>query len=177
MQGYIYVALEVDTDNIKIGHTTRENVMVRIKELQTGNSSEIKLLHTFPGSLRDEKNLHEALDVFRVSGEWFDVNLGKLIEAISYTRQQLLQSPPDHSEGEAVMVGEYCNVKVVSGPYEGLEGFYSGDTLQEVWHFDPHYAGLLTDDDQEESGKFHAAEVYILDDGAVVLPYESLVRT
>lgn len=68
---YVYVIEEVDTGNIKLGiskHPER-----RLKQLQTGNSSELRLLGVKKAHNRykDEKALHETNSDKHIIGEWF----------------------------------------------------------------------------------------------------------
>ncbi|MEM6471699.1 MAG: GIY-YIG nuclease family protein [Planctomycetota bacterium] len=55
---------------IKIGYTSKDPVE-RLRELQTGSSQELELLMTEPGTLGDEKKLHDEFRNYRVRGEWF----------------------------------------------------------------------------------------------------------
>lgn len=75
---------------IKIGHTN--NVVVRLKALQTAHASPLKLLYTIPCDSREEaikleQSLHTRYWRKHVGGEWFDYRAGmgdhfaKLIES------------------------------------------------------------------------------------------------
>jgi hypothetical protein len=61
-------------ESIKVGFTTRkpEN---RLNEMQTGSSSKLKLVGSFPGSVYDEKYIHKTWSELKSGGgtEWFDV--------------------------------------------------------------------------------------------------------
>lgn len=57
-------------NDIKIGRS--ENIEKRLKELQTGNSNNLKLLYFIkdvPESF--EKHLHDICVRFKIQGEWF----------------------------------------------------------------------------------------------------------
>ena len=57
-------------DWVKIGHT-KKSARIRLKELQTGNPIELKLLGSVEGDHREECRLHDLFSPFRGFGEWF----------------------------------------------------------------------------------------------------------
>jgi len=78
---FVYVANEVDTGNYKIGISSDPER--RVKELNTGNSSEIKLIHCYLAT--DDKHKSETLahaifEEDRIRGEWFGsgIDISKL---------------------------------------------------------------------------------------------------
>lgn len=58
------------TGLIKIGRSKTPSR--RLKTLQTGNASELRLVATLEGLGWRERDLHEELKEWRVSGEWFE---------------------------------------------------------------------------------------------------------
>jgi hypothetical protein len=54
---------------IKIG--VAANVDVRLRELQVGNASQLRIIVAVPGSHQDENRLHRRFKAERTSGEWF----------------------------------------------------------------------------------------------------------
>lgn len=68
----VYFIQDSLTFRIKIGHTGKEDVSARLKELQTGNSSLLYLLASREGSVQVERDLHEQFAQYRAQGEWFD---------------------------------------------------------------------------------------------------------
>ncbi len=56
----------------KIGCTN--NISQRIASIQVGNPNFIELCATLYGGKEIEKKLHEDLEEYRVSGEWFNIN-------------------------------------------------------------------------------------------------------
>ena len=58
---------------IKIGYTSN-NPEARLKGLQTGNPSKLKLLKVIEGSIDTEKELHGIFKDYRAEGEWFKYN-------------------------------------------------------------------------------------------------------
>jgi hypothetical protein len=61
--------IQEKTGPIKIGIT--DNVHKRLKELQTGNSDELKILHWTTGGRALEASLHKKFNEFHKFGEWF----------------------------------------------------------------------------------------------------------
>jgi hypothetical protein len=113
----------------------------------------------WPATLGDELDLHEALTPFRTrdKGEWYNLTIGTLLEAISFTTQHLLAreedvalDPCDFDE-----CCEHSMVKVRVGPYKGMQGFFS-------------YASMVPLQSISELYRSVALEHYTLDDGAVM---------
>ncbi len=79
-EGYVYYIQEIETGNIKIG--VSKDPERRLKQLQIGNSSNLKLIKTEQYKNRYEAfnreyYLHCANDDSNIHGEWFD---SKVIE-------------------------------------------------------------------------------------------------
>lgn len=66
----IYFIQNESNRAIKIGFTG-EDVPSRMAQLQTASPDRLKLLGSIPGTTEDECFLHEMLDSYRMSGEWF----------------------------------------------------------------------------------------------------------
>lgn len=81
--GTIYIIEAVGTDRVKIGHT-KKTVESRLAQLQTGCPYPLLIVVTFPGSVRDERAMHERFATARVgcNVEWFvvDTRLQKFID-------------------------------------------------------------------------------------------------
>lgn len=67
-QGLVYIA-GAGPDTVKIGFTT--NVRSRLKGLSTGSPTEIEVLAVFPGTMADERELHQRFAKDHLRGEWF----------------------------------------------------------------------------------------------------------
>ena len=72
---YIYLIQSLENGYYKIGvskHPTR-----RLSALQTGNSSELKLIYSYPSEYANkiEKSLHGLLSHCKKEGEWFELSL------------------------------------------------------------------------------------------------------
>ncbi len=66
---FLYFIQSNKTGLIKIGRA--KNPHKRIRELQTGNGEELRLIAYFKGWAWRERDLHELLKDFRLHGEWF----------------------------------------------------------------------------------------------------------
>lgn len=75
MGGYVYLICDPGQDTYKIG-VTRDLAQKRLKRLQTGNASELHIIHsvyaTYP--FRLETILHNKFKHKRATGEWFYLN-------------------------------------------------------------------------------------------------------
>jgi len=75
----LYIIQSADKGMIKIGRSIDPDV--RLKQLQTGNPSKLKLIHVFEEIGHKEKLYHELLKEFRIKGEWFSYDcVGSLPE-------------------------------------------------------------------------------------------------
>lgn len=82
MRGYIYfIAMEPD-EYVKIGFT-KQHPKLRMAALQTGCPQRLRLRGYFPGTLNDERRLHEVFAPLRAQGEWFH-NIHKLFDFVLY---------------------------------------------------------------------------------------------
>ncbi len=67
--GFVYFIQGETGGPIKIGYS--DDVLKRLKGLQTGHPDNLRILFTFPGNPEDEKAMHETLNAHRLRGEWF----------------------------------------------------------------------------------------------------------
>lgn len=74
--GQIYFIQGDVTKRIKIGYTSNA-VNMRLANLQTGCTEKLVLLLCIPGTLEEEKSLHEKFASHRLDGEWFEC--GKVV--------------------------------------------------------------------------------------------------
>jgi hypothetical protein len=72
---YIYLIQSLENSYYKIG--VSKNPQRRIKELQTGNSSELKLVESYQSEYADkiERTLQRRYSHLRKEGEWFDMGI------------------------------------------------------------------------------------------------------
>ena len=77
-RGYVY--LLCDGERFKIGMTRQENIMNRIKELQTGNPNEIWLHSYFETEYPNkiEKMMHARHASSNIKNEWFDMSVNEV---------------------------------------------------------------------------------------------------
>jgi hypothetical protein len=77
-EGYIYCFASPEIGCCKIGFS--KNPDSRMKHVQTSFPFKLSLLWVIPGSIQDERHLHEALDDLRLEGEWFDLIASTLVD-------------------------------------------------------------------------------------------------
>lgn len=69
MTGFVYL-IESSGGMFKVGFT-KNDPRRRVAMLRTGSHEELALLGTVPGTMADEKALHELLAPWRVTREWY----------------------------------------------------------------------------------------------------------
>jgi hypothetical protein len=67
----IYFIQAEGIGHIKIGFTDGTDADSRLATLQTGSPVPLRVLHTMPGTMEDEKNLHRRFASASAGGEWF----------------------------------------------------------------------------------------------------------
>ena len=75
--GYVYLIGEIDNKGrYKIGSTRAKNVLTRLKQLQTGNSSELYIKEAFETDypFKLEKMLHNHFKSLNTMNEWFELS-------------------------------------------------------------------------------------------------------
>ncbi|MGL4882373.1 MAG: GIY-YIG nuclease family protein [Waterburya sp.] len=79
--GFIYFIYDFQTKRTKIGKTSKHPAY-RLKELQTGNSTKLELLHFYESNQmsEEESTLHNKYGQYRALGEWFELPLPILLE-------------------------------------------------------------------------------------------------
>lgn len=72
---HVYLIQSLEDGYYKIG--VSQSPIKRLSALQTGNPSELKLIHSFPSEYANkiEKTLHNQLSHCKKEGEWFDISL------------------------------------------------------------------------------------------------------
>jgi hypothetical protein len=72
---YIYLIQSLENSYYKIG--VSKHPKKRIKQLQTGNSSELKLVEIYPSEFAHqiEKTLQRRYSHLQKEGEWFDMGI------------------------------------------------------------------------------------------------------
>jgi hypothetical protein len=66
--GYIYFIASED-GRVKIGYS--KNPKARLANMQTGSSSQLKIIALSPANQVEERKLHQQFDEYRVHREWF----------------------------------------------------------------------------------------------------------
>jgi len=110
--GILYLIHATGTSLYKIGFST--NTANRLKALQAASASKLVLLAERPGTVQDERKLHNKLYRFRQHGEWFKFRddefalrrFGK-IAPINQQRIQPRKQPPVQQLADRLF-GSYC---------------------------------------------------------------------
>lgn len=78
----IYFMLEIDTGNIKIGASKQPEL--RVKQLQTGNSSRLEIIAVFDSSnaMQQERAIHKQVVCNLIRGEWFNPKVLTKLESL-----------------------------------------------------------------------------------------------
>ena len=69
MKKHLYIIQSSDLGKIKIGRSIHP--YKRLKQLQTGNPNQLRMIHVFENMGHLENSLHVLLSEFRLCGEWF----------------------------------------------------------------------------------------------------------
>lgn len=79
---YVYLIQSLENSYYKIGVSKHPNK--RLRELQTGNSSELKLIEVYQSEFAHavEKTMQRRYSHLRREGEWFDMSLSNEISFI-----------------------------------------------------------------------------------------------
>lgn len=97
-EGEIYFIACEPLEAVKIGFTAKDPE-ARVKACQTGCPAPLKLLGSFPGTMLEERRLHEAFTPLHIRGEWFrhEWKLWAFIEWMRHrwTRQGFIDSLHD----------------------------------------------------------------------------------
>ena len=83
---YLYAIQDSTSGYIKIGYSA--NPEHRLRELQTGNSGALRLIHTSQikkdRARLVEQQLHKEIGHLKIRGEWFNINESFAREMIDY---------------------------------------------------------------------------------------------
>jgi hypothetical protein len=84
---YIYLIQSLENSYYKIG--VSKHPKKRIKQLQTGNSSELKLVETYPSEFAHqiEKTLQRRYSYLQKEGEWFDMDISHEVNFVQECRK------------------------------------------------------------------------------------------
>ena len=75
--GHVYLIGELDNPGkYKIGSTRAKNIITRLNQLQTGNSSELYIKESYETEypFKLEKMLHNHFKSLNLIGEWFELS-------------------------------------------------------------------------------------------------------
>lgn len=119
--GYVYFIMS--GDHIKIGFS--RDPMGRMADLQISTSSKLHMLAFLPGTMSDEKWLHDIFDDLRIHGEWFLYQgaLARYInDAISVSLPSWDEPKPAVPRGEALAPAKPLTPEEIAAEF-GEENF------------------------------------------------------
>ena len=95
--GYVYLIGEIGKEGrYKIGSTRAKDVNTRLKQLQTGNSSELSLKDYFQTDkpFKLEKMLHNHFKSSSLIGEWFKLTKSNIdnFKSICEEKEKIIES-------------------------------------------------------------------------------------
>ena len=84
---YVYLIQSLENSHYKIGIS--KNPQRRIKELQTGNSSELRLVETYQSEYAEkiERTLQRRYSHIHKEGEWFDMSISNEVSFVAECRK------------------------------------------------------------------------------------------
>ena len=99
--GYVYLIGEIGKEGrYKIGSTKAKNVNKRLKQLQTGNSSELFIKESYETEhpFKLEKMLHNYFKSSNLIGEWFELSESdvRTFKDICEDKMKILESLKHH---------------------------------------------------------------------------------
>lgn len=123
---YVYFIFNSLTKNYKIGKT-KNNADRRLKQLQTGNEIELKIVRCIEYENPEiEKYLHEYFQDRRLHGEWFKVSIEEIDYVIALIKNTYKHrgspgslkytDPKDIKLSKRIIKGNYIRVPGISTP-------------------------------------------------------------
>jgi predicted GIY-YIG superfamily endonuclease len=84
---HVYLIQSLENSYYKIG--VSKDPQKRIKQLQTGNSSELKLIESYSSDFAHqiEKILHRRYSHLQKEGEWFDMSINNEVSFVQECRK------------------------------------------------------------------------------------------
>jgi hypothetical protein len=92
---------------VKIGFTG-QSVAERIRTLSTGSPLPITVHFTLPGSVLDERALHDRFAAYRLRGEWFELR-GEVLAWVEESRTTEVDSQPIEKFGSRRVADQQLN--------------------------------------------------------------------
>lgn len=148
--GRVYFIQAGDNGPIKIGWTAGDP-RARMASLQTGNPEPLRLLAYAPGTIEDERAMHERCASIRMIGEWFkpEPQLVAFAAGVQWARRDIPDDDDESPEDSGLPCGlsrsdlqEIANFvearRCHSAAYRAVRRLESGEalddaTLTELW--------------------------------------------
>lgn len=90
MRDWTYFIQAENGGPIKIGYTSKDNPEDRLRDLQTGNPNQLRLVAAIPSNI--ERDLHRKFSHIRIKGEWFE-STDELLSFIDSLQQKSASDP------------------------------------------------------------------------------------
>lgn len=144
----VYFVQDSLSQNVKIGYAN--DVKSRIRQLQTGASSDLKLLLQIDGSMQLERRLHKKFAAFRISGEWFSPDK-RIFDYIAKAKSKASKANAESWEPFSCSIRErtvgelrkildrvpsatkfYCDLDYANAPFDIISVIFNGHSLEFV---------------------------------------------
>jgi len=107
----LYVVSLVGTPYFKVGRAT--DCQKRLRQIQAGSPIEARIVLQFAGAGYWEPQLHKALMLHRLNGEWFDCSLGEIVRCAA--RLGLVEIPCEQLGSPLLLgMGSIVETKVLA---------------------------------------------------------------
>lgn len=106
MSGTVYFLADADYQFMKVGFS--RNVQRRLAQIQDGGPLQLFVVDEFPGSVNDERAVHDLLKEYRIRGEWFQSDaVLEFLEDAEMARQRIFAKryfkPAIHTSEEKIL--------------------------------------------------------------------------
>ena len=99
---------------VKVGYS--DDVLARLKQLQTGNAARLEVLAIIPGASRDiEQEFHRLFAAFRLEGEWFKAS-GPVLRTVELIHQGAAPLLKEHLQQIAQYAGLSREQRMLTRP-------------------------------------------------------------
>lgn len=91
--GFVYVIEAMDSRHVKVGFSKKPRE--RLRELQVGSASPLRLVGSRQGDQSLERQMHRALVAHRVQGEWFACDASTALQLLHSERMKTVSQRRD----------------------------------------------------------------------------------
>lgn len=99
---------------VKVGYS--DDVLARLRQLQTANAARLEVIAVIPGASRDiEQEFHRLFSAFRLEGEWFKA-CGPVLRTVELIHQGAAPLLREHLQQIAQYAGSSREQRMVTRP-------------------------------------------------------------